>query len=383
MTYFTVLTDSGGLVEVAMPTNLSATDNADFLLGTSAADSINGAGGNDSIYGAAGNDTINGGTGDDVISGGAGNDTLTGGGGNDTFLFKLGDGTDVITDFAAGDGVDVSGYTSAQSVTQVGSNVVVVFDNGDQITFDNTTVSTVQAGLHFLDTPAPTQTPVDPPENLVGTSGNDTLVGGSGNDTLTGLGGNDILNGGAGADTMIGGTGNDTYYVDNPGDVVTEQSGQGTDTVHSTISYTLPNNVENGTLDGTAAINLTGNGLANTLHGNSGDNFLYGMAGNDILVGGAGNDTLRGGLGADTLTGGTGSDTFQFEASNGNDKITDFQSGVDKLDFHLLGITSSSVKEVVSGGNLLLKVDANHDGIVDFTITLTGVTHVVASDFIW
>jgi serralysin len=153
--------------------------------------------------------------------------------------------------------------------------------------------------------------------------------------------------------------------------------------VHSTISYTLPANVERGILDGTASLNLTGNALANMLQGNSGDNFLYGGAGNDTLIGGAGNDTLRGGVGADTLTGGAGSDIFEFEANNGNDKVTDFVSGTDKLDFHLLGITSANVTAVVSLGNTLLRVDANHDGIIDFTITLVGVTHVVPSDYIF
>lgn len=52
----------------------------------------------------AGNDTIKGSAGSDYIDAGAGNDTLTGAGGADTFVFHIGSGHDVVTDFHQAEG---------------------------------------------------------------------------------------------------------------------------------------------------------------------------------------------------------------------------------------------------------------------------------------
>ncbi len=132
---------------------------------------------------------------------------------------------------------------------------------------------------------------------------------------MNGGGGDDTLTGWSGADIMIGGLGNDTYLIENAGDVVTENLNQGTDTVSSRLAYTLPANVENLILTGTAVINGTGNGLANGVTGNSAANQLNGGAGNDVLDGGAGTYSL---------TGGAGNDIFKFTTKGHIDTITDF-----------------------------------------------------------
>jgi len=155
-------------------------------------------------------------------------------------------------------------------------------------------------------------------DRLIGTENSDSVSGLAGNDTLTGLAGDDTLDGGAGDDSMVGGLGDDTYYVDSTGDKVVELANQGTDTVVSDISLSLAKvaNVENWVGIGSANIAATGNTLGNALTGNSGSN------------------TIDGGLGNDTLTGGAGADTFVFSsklAATNTDTITDFVSGVDKI----------------------------------------------------
>ena len=78
-----------------------------------------------------------------------------------------------------------------------------------------------------------------------------------------------MLNGGAGSDTLAGGKGDDIYVVDLPGDRAQEAANEGYDRVRSSVSFALGANIEELTLTGTAAINGTGNALANTITGNA------------------------------------------------------------------------------------------------------------------
>ena len=162
-------------------------------------------------------------------------------------------------------------------------------------------------------------------ETFTGSAQNDQISGGAGNDTINGVAGNDMLDGGVGADTLIGGTGNDTYVVDNVGDVVTENAGEGTDTVQTNLaSYTLGANVENLTFTDNATHTGTGNDLNNVMTGGSGDDTFFAGAGSDTLIGGDGNDTLvANAAGADqfantpdTLTGGNGNDTIYADSAD-------------------------------------------------------------------
>jgi Ca2+-binding RTX toxin-like protein len=303
----------------------------------------------ENAIGGSGNDNLNGNTGSNDLRGGSGNDYLFGDDGTDTLYGEVGN------DFLVGwNGSDTMYGAVGNDTLWAGNEVDLVYgeDGNDQLAGWN--------GNDYLDGGNGNDR-VDgeyDDDTLYGGFGTDTLYGGSGhdhldsgtpsdydtaNEKLYGDGGNDYLLAGNGADyldggseidTLIGGLGNDTYVVDNVGDVVTESSNSGTDTVISSINYTLGSDVNHLRLSGSSAINgtgnniqnqITGNSANNTLNGGDGNDTLTGNGGNDSLNGGTGNDSLLGGAGADTLTGGSGQDRFTFlSKTEGSDRITDF-----------------------------------------------------------
>ncbi|ESQ91527.1 hypothetical protein ABAC460_05960 [Asticcacaulis sp. AC460] len=263
--------------------------------------------GNDTLHGNYEANRIQGGAGDDNLSGfgGSGVDTLIGGIGNDTFqifgndLAFGEDGDDVFVIWSRQDGNLVELYGGAGydtiDMTQASVGIKWVLSGEDDI-------EAFKGGVHDDGYDASATTTVLQ-RNLSGGGGNDTLKSGVGQDLLSGGDGNDYLDGGAGFDTMMGGLGDDTFVVEAAIDVVSEQAGQGTDTVLSGRTYTLTANVENLTLTGEAAINGTGNGLNNALRGNAGVNILSGLAGNDTYYLDQLGDTLveQAGGGTDTV----------------------------------------------------------------------------------
>ena len=140
------------------------------------------------------------------------------------------------------------------------------------------------------------------------------LTGGAGADQLTGGALADLLIGGAGADQLTGNGGDDLFLVDNSGDQAIETSPfGGVDTVRTTVTFTIGANIEKLTLLGVAAINGTGNGLANVILGNSAANVLDGGVGNDQLRGGGGNDTY--------FVDSVGDKIFEISPADGTDKV--------------------------------------------------------------
>ncbi|GKS69222.1 hypothetical protein W03_12260 [Nitrosomonas sp. PY1] len=332
------------LTGFATDDTISGLGGNDMIFGAAGNDTLSGDAGNDNLYGEEGNDILNGGDGQDNVYGGNGNDTLNGGlgandllsgdAGDDTYLFAAGDGNTTINNYdAAASRSDVLRFGAGISpanvlATRSGSDLKLTLQStGEVITvqyyfYSGGTQYTLNA-VEFADGTSwnvATLTAMV----LQGTSGADTLTGFATNDIINGLGGNDTLYGGDGDDSLNGGTGtdwlygelgNDIYIVDNVGDTITESVNAGTDIISSSVTYTIPANVENLTLTGTLAINGTGNSLNNTIIGNSAVN---------QLSGGVGDDTLDGKLGNDILSGGAGKDNFNLTTSGNIDTITDF-----------------------------------------------------------
>jgi len=410
----------------------------DTIFGNEGKDLLNGGDGNDTLYGGLSDDIANGGAGVDIIYGDDGNDKLDGGAGNDTMYGGTGDDQytvdsqgDVIVE-AAGQGYDTIltsvNYTLSDSVfveqltarSNAGLTLTGNFlDNringgggadslfgmdGNDTIFGGLGTDRIEGG-NGNDTVRGDEGN----DTLYGNAGDDSLSGGDNTDILYGGDGNDTLDGGAGNDTLVGGLGNDTYRVDSQSDIVQEASGQGSDTILTTVNYTLANTVFVETLSAASdnGLTLTGNDQDNRVNGRAGNDTLFGGGGNDVIYAGAGNDVIHGGLGFDQLRGEAGADRFVLDTLQDSgptqataDRILDFSSSEgDKIDLSAIDAISGGANDAftfvssfshvagqltstaISNG-FLVQGDVNGDGTADFALIVSSATPLTATDFV-
>ena len=277
----------GGVDMVQSSVNVTLAAQVEYLTltGSSAINGIGneldnwlvGNGAANNLQGGAGNDSSDGSAGQDVMTGGAGNDVYTVENVGDKVVEAAGGGNDMVHAWVS--------YTLSDEVETLSLAGVAAIDG----------------------------------------------TGNAGANTIIGNWANNVLDGSAGADRLVGDYGDDTYLVDNLADVIDEYGWTDIDSVQASVSWALGDNLENLTLTGSAAINATGNALANIVIGNSAANILNGGAGTDTLIGGAGNDV------------------FNFTSAPASDTIIDFASGTDKARIGQVAIHVGDGDNVVEG----------------------------------
>ncbi len=351
-----------------------ASETGEILLGTEGADGtvadpLDGKGGDDLIFGFSGDDVIAGGAGSDIISGGAGSDTISGGFGDDTLYGHAADGggadsgaadTATYADVRAGygvsaglDGVDGVTFTVRDVATAPGDEGVDILIGFEALRFDGGASPTT-----FLVTRAAS----DDGEIFLGTDGDDgaetAFDGLGGADTIFGFAGNDVIDGGAGDDIITGGAGDDvidggehdsadtasylgrynggavsdylfqTRRIHENGIVVNQlvvtdigandraddMVDEGVDTLRGIefLNFADQRGVAVSTVMATL-VEITGDGIDNTLAGDSDGQRISGGGGGDRIVGGGGDDVIDGGEGEDTAV---------FEGVRGGHSVT-------------------------------------------------------------
>ena len=380
-----------------------------LLTGTENAETLRGLGGDDTILGLGGDDTLEGGADDDTLEGGDGDDVLGGGAGDD--LFNLGAGANAVAGGSGFDTVkvtaastDLSGNSFAQVEVLDADGFDIFVDAGQLHAFssiENASVVThlsggvtnlngrinTGEGLDFQGSSADdvfNAQGMDVAANWFGNDGddilragsaNDMLRGGSGADRLLGGGGNDTLRGEDGDDILIGGDGGDALFGGAGADIIRGQGGE--DTLNG----------------GGGADRLFGNALSDTFIGGAGDDVLDGQGGADVLnadVGddiiraGVGNDIVNGGAGDDILSGEAGRDMFVFAASDGFDRITDWEDGLDQIDFSghegYNSFADVQANIIQSGANVRIQLDPVADRIL---LLDTNLSDIDETDFIF
>ena len=360
------------------------------------------------IEGNSSNEILTGSNFSDVIDGKEGNDTLEGYGGNDTYLFKSGDGNDIIDNRGSEGDIDrviLSDSLSADVILSRDpenlNDIVIQFVNSsDSIRLLDQLTGTGVNEIEFSDGEIWSEEQINNSASLVGTAENDEIIGSEFSDIISSSAGDDILKGGAGSDFYhFGfGSGNDQIEEQNLdvndtivlGENITQENlvlSRGLDNPFDLLITLSDSNetllVKNHFRDPAFGINaiLFTDGLTwdfseiqTRVTGiEFGDVTHNGSSSNDVILGTGYGDVLNGQLGNDTLQGSYGSDTYQFASGQGNDVVLEFGAEADIDKVKLQGLNPEDIT-VSQGG------ESDLDLII--TVNLTGETLTISQHFI-
>ncbi|MBI1841657.1 MAG: calcium-binding protein [Verrucomicrobia bacterium] len=266
--------------------------------------------------------TVDGGPGNDVIIGTRRPDTLIGGPGNDQFLWRPGDGSDVIEGQEGSDTLVFTGSNAAENVD--------LSANGARLRFfrDVANITMDCGGIEQVRFNALGGADTITVNNLTGTSVTSVILdlsasaGGGVGDTSadsvvvngTAAADNVLLSGGAGKVLVSGLAATVSLIGTDPLlDKLAVNSLAGADTVNASA---LP--------AGVIQLTLNGGNDADVIFGSQGDDVISGGRDNDTLLGGSGNDTFvwNPGDGSDVIEGQGGDDTLQFNGANVSENIS-------------------------------------------------------------
>ena len=379
--------------------------------------------GNLNGYGNSSNNHLTGNAGKNLLDGKAGSDVMIGNAGNDTYIVdnardrvieKADGGKDTIRSSVSealsanvenlvltGTG-NLNGYgnSSNNHLTgnagknlldgKAGSDVMIGNAGNDTYIVDNARDRVIEKADGGKDTirSSVSEALSANVENLVLTgTGNLNGYGNSSNNHLTGNAGKNLLDGKAGSDVMIGNAGNDTYIVDNARDRVIEKADGGKDTIRSSVSKSLSENVENLVLTGTRNLNGYGNSSNNWLTGNAGNNVLEGKAGRDILTGKEGVDKfVYRSVGDSGITKSTRDIITDFDSTESDridlSRIDAYAGKIGNQKFVYIGSKSfSGTQGEVRFASGILSMNTGTDTRADMQIKLNGVSEF-SSDFL-
>ena len=317
-----------------------------------------------------GGDTLIGDFTNDLLAGGPGDDTLHGRDGSDQYVFRLGDGHELIEDNGSFDTdvLRIEGWAATDmQLSRVDDDLTITFpDSNDRVDVLNTLNLSSQDQIEQIQIDGQTWDMNRIRQALL------AMEAGIQGVPLTGFASDDVLRAGLGSDRVSGFDGSDTYlFHAGDGQDIIEDNGFFDTDLLQIVGYSTSDVRTSRALHAADNLILTFSGsddrieVVNTLAGSGQDQIerfqfddqtlsIDQMKSrlltdrytdfDDVIIGTDVAETLVGGRGNDQIQGGRGKDTYRYRRGDGFDVISDPGALIDHGDtLHLVGIRPQDV----------------------------------------